>query len=89
MMSSQEEDVAENVGHLFVKFFSDLFFGFVFLTTTPSHHEVTLDELTHFFLELQDVPVGIPTDAKLFGVLIGDFFNFSRDFMDVHGGIIA
>ncbi len=76
--------MAEHIGHFFVKIFFDFLFGFVFLAGFAGHHEIALDELPHFFLQFEDIPVAISADAKLFGVGIGDFFDKPGHFVDVH-----
>jgi len=84
VMFGEQENMAEDISHFFVEFFSNLFFSFVFLSAFAGHHEVTLDELAHFFLEFEDVPVGISSDAVTLGVDIGDFFDLPGYFVDVH-----
>lgn len=76
--------MAEDVGHLLVELFGDLLFGLIFLTSAASHHEVALDELTHLFLEFEDVPVGVAPYTKTLGVLVGDFLDLASDFLHVH-----
>ena len=88
-MFGEEQDVTEDIGHFFVKIFGDLLFGFVFLASPASHHEVTLGELAHFLLQLEEIPVGVATNAKFFGVDVGDFFDLASDLGDVHEGIIS
>lgn len=80
--------MAENIGHFFVKIFGDLEFGFVFLAGLAGEHEIALDELAHFLLEFEEVPIGVPADPKLFGVEIRDFFDLPGHFVDVHMSII-
>lgn len=83
-MFGQEEDMTKDVGHLFVKIFFYLIFGFVFLSPSTCHHQIALDQLTHLLLKFENVPVGITADTKLFGIVVGDFFDLTRDFVDVH-----
>jgi len=85
MVFGHQEDVTENVGHFLAEFFGDLIFGFVFLACFAGHHEVALDKLPHFFLELEDVPVTIATNPEFFGVGVGNFFDLPSHLVDVHG----
>jgi len=84
VMLGEEENVTKDIGHLFVKIFGNLIFGFVFLARTPRHHEIALDQLPHLLLKFEDVPVGVTADTKLFGVVVGDFFDLAGNFVDVH-----
>lgn len=76
--------MTEDVGHLFAKLLSNLFLGFVFLTRAPFHHEVALNQLTHLLLEFEDIPVAVSFYPKFAGIEIGDFFDLSGNFVDVH-----
>ncbi len=85
-MTGEQEDVAKNVGHLLAKILGDLCLGFIFEAGTSFHHEIALNQLPHLFLELEDIPVAITPDPKLFGIEIGDFFDLSSYFVNVHTG---
>lgn len=76
--------MTEDIGHFFAKVLLDLSFGLVFLTRGPGQHEIALDELAHLLLEFEYIPTAIATDTKLFGVGVGNLFDLSCNFVDIH-----
>jgi hypothetical protein len=79
-----EQDLAEDVGHLGTEDRVDLRGREPLRPRLPPAHQVRLRQFADLLVQLEDLPVAVAGDAESSGVGLGDVLDLGDEFAEIH-----